>query len=123
VDVTHKLGQVAIRLAENRLVAALKNVADLLVLAIVILAVAGQHSLHYAADWSVLHLDQQMYVIGHQAIGVKVEGEFRFLLCKKVNEPQMIIVGAEYLTAIIPASDDVIEPSAYFDSWSPGHGS
>ena len=48
----------------------LKHVPDLLVLAIVILAVAGQNSLHDSIKGIVLRLDQEMNVVRHQAIGV-----------------------------------------------------
>ena len=61
-------------LAENRLVASLKKMADFLVLSVVVLAVAGKHSLHNAANRIILHLDQQMHVVWHEAVGVKIEG-------------------------------------------------
>ena len=79
MDVPDKLAEISIRLAENRFVASLKEVTDLVVLSIVILTVGGQHSLHDSTDGIVLHLDQQMNVVRHQAIGVKIEGKFRFL--------------------------------------------
>jgi hypothetical protein len=57
MDVSNQLSQVPIRLTENRLVAALKEVPYLFVLAVVVLAVAGQDSLHNPADEIILHLD------------------------------------------------------------------
>jgi len=54
--------------------------ADLLVLSIVKLAVGGENSLHDAADGVVLHLDQQVKVVRHKAIGVEIERELRFLV-------------------------------------------
>ena len=71
VDVLHQLAQIPIRLARKRLIAALKQVADPGVLSIVILAVGGQHSLHDPVDRIVAHLEQQVDVVGHQAIGVQ----------------------------------------------------
>jgi hypothetical protein len=41
VDVSHQLPEIAIRLAENRFITTLKEMADLLVLPIVELAVGG----------------------------------------------------------------------------------
>ena len=61
-------------------------------------------------------------MVWHQAVGVEIEGEFGFLLLENAGEPEIIIVGSEYLSTIIPASDDVIEPSAYFDPWFARHG-
>ena len=85
-------------------------------LAVVVLAVAGQHSLHDAANRIVLHLNQKMNVVGHQTVGIEIEGQLRFLLLKNAGEPDVVVVRAEYLSAIIPSSNDVIEPSPDFDT-------
>ena len=79
VDVAHQFAQIAIRLTKDRLVPALKQMADLLVLTVVILAVGGQHPLHDPADGIVLHLDQEVNVVRHQAIAVEIERELRLL--------------------------------------------
>ena len=63
-----------------------------------------------------------MNVVWHQAIGVEIEGKFGFLLLEQDSEPEVIIVGPEDLSTIIPASDQVIEPSSNFDPWFPWHG-
>lgn len=64
----------------------------LLVLSVVVLAVGCQHSLHDAAHFIILHFDQQMKVIGHQAICVEIERELSFLLSDNVREPEIVIV-------------------------------
>ena len=86
------------------------------VLAVVVLAVAGQHSLHDAANRIVLHLDQKMNVVGHQTVSIEIEGQLQFLLLKNAGEPDVVVVRVEYLSAIIPTSNDVIEPSHDFDT-------
>jgi hypothetical protein len=63
-----------------------------------------------------LRLDQEMNVVWHQAIGVEIEGKFGFLLLEQDSEPDVIIVGPEDFTTIIPASNQVIERSADFRS-------
>ena len=72
------------------------------VLAVVVLAVAGQHPLHDTANRIVLHLDQKMNVVEHQTVGVEIEGQLRFLLLKNAGEPEVVIVVPEDLSAIIP---------------------
>jgi hypothetical protein len=62
-----------------------------------------------------------MQVVRHEAIGIKIEGKFGFLLLEDGRKLQVIIVRSEYLSTIISASDYVIEPAADFDSWLPGH--
>jgi hypothetical protein len=49
-----------------------------------------------------------MKVIGHQAIGVEIERKFIFLLLEQAGELEIVIVGPEYLSAIVAASDYVI---------------
>ena len=46
-----------------------------------------------------------MKVIWHQAIGVEIERKFSFLLFEQTGELEIVIVGPEYLSTIIPASD------------------
>ena len=46
--------------------------------AVVVLAASGQHSLHDAANRIVLHLNQKMNVVGHQTVGVEVEGQLHY---------------------------------------------
>ncbi len=53
--VADQLGEVAIGLAENGFVPALKEVPDFLVFSIVVLTVGGEQSLHDPADRMVLH--------------------------------------------------------------------
>ena len=63
-----------------------------------------------------------MNVVWHQAISVEIEGKFGFLLLEQAGELEVVIVGPENLSTIIPAGDDVIEPSSDFDPWFPRHG-
>jgi hypothetical protein len=66
---------------------------NLPVLAIVILAVGGQQPMHHSADCVVLRLGEQMNVIGHQAVRVKVKRQFRFLALKQAQKLEMVIGG------------------------------
>ena len=61
-------------------------------------------------------------MVWHQAVGVEIEREFGFLLLENAREPEVIIVGSENFATIVPASDDVTEPSADFDPWFARHG-
>ncbi len=79
MDVAHEFSKVAIGLAEDRFVAALKQMTNLLVLSIVILTVTGEQSVHNATDRIAKHLNKEMDVIRHQAIGVEVERPLGFL--------------------------------------------
>ena len=65
---------------------------DLLVLPVMVLAVGSEHSLHNAAKGVILHFDEQVKVIGHEAICVEKEGKLRFLLSENIREPEIVIV-------------------------------
>jgi len=97
--------------------------ADLLVLSIVVLAIGCKYSLRDPAERVVLHLDQEMDVVWHQAIGVKIERQLRFLERQDIGEAEIIRIGAEDFSTVIAAGDDGIEPSGDFDSWFARHGS
>ena len=49
-----------------------------------------------------------MKVIWHEAICVEIERKFVFLLLEQAGEFEIVIVGPEYLSTIIPSSDYVI---------------
>jgi hypothetical protein len=86
------------------------------VLAIVILAIGGQESLHDPADGVILSFDEQMNVIGHQAVGIEVEREPRFLVGELQEQLAIVVVRSEDELAIVASSDDVVEPSLDFES-------
>lgn len=92
MNVADKFGEVLITLAEYRLVSSLEQVTGLSVLAIVILAIGGQESLHDPADGVIAPFDEQMDVIGHQAIGIEVEREPRFLVSELEEEFAVVLI-------------------------------
>jgi len=75
-----------------------------------------RQGLHDLTDRIVLHLSEQMDVVGHQAVSVEIEGTLRFLVLEREQKLKIVIVRSEYAPAIILASDDVVEPTAYFNS-------
>ena len=74
VNVSHKLGKVLIRLTENRLIAPLEQLTALFEFAVMVLTVRGKQPLHQSADEVIESFDQQMNVIGHQAISKERTG-------------------------------------------------
>jgi hypothetical protein len=116
VNVADEFGKVLIALAEYRLVTPLQQVTRLSMLAIVILAIGGQESLHNPADGVILPFDQQMNVIGHQAVGIKVEREPRFLVGELKQEFAAVVVRSKDELAIVASSDYVVETALDFES-------
>ncbi len=49
----------------------------------------------------MLHFDQQVLVIGHEAICVDVERKSRFLNCEDINKAKIISFGAKDLATIV----------------------
>ena len=50
----------------------------------------------------VLHLDQEMNVVGHQTVSIEIEGQLQFLLLKNAGEPDVVVVRAEDLRRLFP---------------------
>ena len=82
MDVPYELCQVGLALTQYRLITALENMSHVLVPAVIVLAVAGQKPLHCASERLGLPLDQQVYVVGDQAISVKKK--WARLLCSTI---------------------------------------
>ena len=55
-------------------------------------------------------------MIGHQAVGIKVEREPRFLVGELEEEFAVVVVRREDELAIVASCDDVVEPSLDFES-------
>ena len=55
-------------------------------------------------------------MVGHQAIGVKVEREPGPLIGELEKEPAVIVIRFEDELAIIASGDDVVEPALDFES-------
>ncbi len=78
------------------------------VLSVVILAVGGKEPLHYSANQRLLHLDQEMHMVRHQAVGIKVKGQLQLLLRENGSEPDKVIATSECFPAIVATRHDVV---------------
>ena len=73
MDVADEPGKVAFALAEYRFMPSLKYMPNTSIPSVIILTVTGQNPLHHASNRFGLAFDQQVNMIGHKAIGVKVK--------------------------------------------------
>src|SRR5438552_15936951 len=78
--------------------------------------------MHDAANRVRLPLDQQVHVIGHQAIGVKKNGNRLFWISRSWEEFLIVIIAIEDRLTVIAARDDVIKTTLDFHSRLPSHG-
>jgi len=76
----------------------------------------------HTATRIVLHLYQQMNVIGQQAVRVKVKRDIRFLAPQQTLKLEQVVVRSEYPLAIIPTGNKVVKATRYFNSRLPCHG-
>jgi hypothetical protein len=120
--VSNELCQVRLTLAKYRFMSALKDMTDMLVAAVIILAVACQHTLHDIAYRLSLSLDQQMQVIRHQAIGIEEEAGLGLLFGQKLEELSVVICGMEDVAPVIAATHDMVKPSRDLNSRLSRHG-
>lgn len=82
MDISDQLAQISVALAEDRLVSSLKDVADVPISPVIVLAVARQKPLHHAFHRLCLSLDQQVHMVRHHAIRVYIKPRPLLLLRK-----------------------------------------
>jgi hypothetical protein len=66
--------------------------------------------------------DDQMYVIGHQAVGPHGEAVAFRVLAKEVEIRAAVVVGVEDIGAAVPPLGDVVGKSRYDDARDAAHG-
>ena len=84
---------------------------DLPISPIVILAIAGQQTMHDAAYWIFPALKEQVYVVWHQTVGIEIEGEPRLLCFQQSQYLRVILMRTENALPIVAASHYVVEPA------------
>lgn len=122
VDVTDQFQQIAVGIDEQRLVAALEQVAGSPVFAIDELGVAKSDILHNAGEGHVPHLDGQMDMVRHEAEGMDAIPETLNAFLDQQEKPRAVTVIEEDVLAAIAAKDDVINGAGIMKSRFAWHG-
>src|SRR5712692_3895741 len=76
VNVTEQFLKIGVFLAEDRLVPALKKMADAAVAEVKVLHITGEQSLHDDRERELRYLDEEVEVVRHQTVGVSQEWSF-----------------------------------------------
>ena len=95
--------------------------ADLSVAQIEVLGVGLLHTLHESGERRVSGLDQQMDVIGHQAVGVDAHLALRTVLLQPIQVRLVIHIASKRLAPLVAADNDVVEQSGREYSGTAGH--
>jgi hypothetical protein len=122
VNVLEKRQQVAFLIAEDRLVAALEEVAHGSILAIEVHGIALINTLEALRQRDVLHLDKQMDMIAHENISVETEMMTRFIGGNYLKVFFVIRGFLEDLLFLVTARDDMIKGAGVFDAGFSWHG-
>ena len=116
MDIAHQFKQVGVAVAEDRLVAALKQVADLAVAAVEYLGVASLDPLHDLGQSNALGLDQDVDVVGHQDISMEPKAVALAIVLDALEVALAVVIVVEGLLALVAAHDDVVEGAVKLDS-------
>ena len=73
MDVADQTQQVLVLVADNGFVSSLKKMADFAIAAVEILSVGLLQSLHELGERNATGFNQQMDVVGHQAVGIDTD--------------------------------------------------
>ena len=105
-------------LTNDGLVTSFKQVSALMMFTIEILAVGLLQALHELGERLFRTLNQQMDVIGHQAISVDSVAVFLAVPSQPLDVRPIVALRSEGLLALIASHDDVIEHPCGEEAWS-----
>src|SRR5512143_41498 len=91
------------------------------VLPAVVSTVRSEQSMHYSAQCVFSHFDNQVDVIGHQAVSVEEEGQPGLLPDEQEEYPVVVVVGTEGKLSIVAACEDVVEAAFDFNPQFSSH--
>ena len=121
MDVSDQLAEIPFALTEDRLIAALEKMPGAMILSVVVLTVRRKKPLHDHPDRVRPAFDQQVYVVGHQAIGIKEERKACFLFFKQREELFVVFRRMEDVLPRVTACDQMIKPAICLDPRFPRH--
>ena len=122
LDVPQDRQQVVVVLDDGALEAALPDVARGAVDAVIALGVGDEEALDEAADGNVEGADQEVDVVGHEAVAVALERPGAFQVAEGVEEGGVIAVGVEDGGAVVPPVDNMVDEAWSDGSQGPWHG-
>lgn len=71
MQIPNEFNEVGVAIAEDRLVAALKDMAGLVIATIVVLAIGKLNGLHRVGQGTVAGFQQEVHMVGHEHIAVE----------------------------------------------------
>ena len=111
MNVAEQSQQILLLVADNPFVSAREKVADLALAAIAILGVGLLQRLHEFAQGSRAAFNEQVHVIGDQAIGVDFELIFRPVVLQTIKVGFVVVIAAKRPSLLIAAHDHQIQNS------------
>ena len=121
LDVAEDRQQMVVVLNDGALEPTLPDVAAAVVASVVALGVGDEQALHDPADRGLQGANQQVHVIGHEAIAIELERPALLQVADRLQECLVIPVVEEDRCAVVAAIDDVVDETvADRSKWS-GH--
>ena len=109
MNITDQFEKVFVFLTYDGLITPFKKVSGLMMFNIEILAVGLLQALHELRERLLRALDQQMDVIGHQAVGVQHIVIFLTISSQSFDIGQIVALRCECLLALVAAHNNVIQ--------------
>jgi hypothetical protein len=116
MNVANKLQKIIVPVTKNSLIAALKKMPHLPVSSVIMLSIAELDILHDLGQWNIANLDQQMDVITHQYVCIKLAAKSGWQLFEEPKVAFSIIVVTEDHLPLITATHRMIQRSRKMDS-------
>ena len=109
-------------LDDGALEPALPNVATAPVAAMVALGVRDEEALHQSADRGLERADQEVDVVGHEAVAVERERPSLLQIADRPEESSVVLVIVEHRGAVVAPVDDVVDEVVVDGTQGARHG-
>ena len=109
-DVSQDRPEVGVVLDRRAFEPTLPNVAEALVLAVIVPGVGDQERLHDATDSDAgLRSQQEVEVVGHEAVAVEAEWEATPSFGQRVQKQAVVVLVVEDELAVVAAAEGVVD--------------
>lgn len=121
MDVTDQFQQISLPITQDRLIPALEEVSNAPIPSVVVLRVSKLYPLHDLGQGNLLSLDEQVDVVGHQHVGIKLKVAPLSVMLYSLKVGSAVLIVSKDVLALVASGDDMVESTCKFNPWFPCH--
>jgi len=121
MDVTDQFQQISLPITQDRLIPALEEVPNAPMPPVVVLRVSKLCPLHDLGQRNLAGLKQQVDVVGHQHVGIKLKVVPLSVMLQSLQVSSAILLVPEDVLTLVASGDDVVEGALKLNPWLACH--